>query len=287
MRFCLYWNDSAGGGTSLDEVSVLIAKAGHSVECVVERPADLPCVFGVPIDCVVAAGGDGTVARAGRALAGRDIPLAILPLGTANNIASSLGINGSLEKASAAWRHQRIVRIDVGVIHHGGETRFLESVGAGLVVAGINAGNAAIPKNGDPVSNLARARDLYVETIEQLQPTHCDITLDGTSIAGDYLLVEVLNIPRVGPGVSLSAEVNPADGLLSVVVATAAEREQLAAYLKARQNGEPASAGLRSWRGSHVEIQGLAEFHVDDEVRSAHGAAVTIGIMPAALAVMA
>jgi len=70
-------------------------------------------------------------------------------------------------------------------------------------------------------------------------------------------------------------------------VATEAEREQLAAYLKARQNGEPASAGLKSWRASHVEIQGLAEFHVDDEVRSAHGATVTIGIMPAALTVMA
>ena len=231
MRLCLYWNANAGGAISLDEVSALIVAAGHHLECVVERPADLPAVFDVAIDCVVAAGGDGTVARAGRALAGGTIPLAILPLGTANNIASSLGISGSLEKAIAAWRHQRIVRIDIGVIHHGGETRFLESVGAGLVVAGIYAGNAAIPKNGDPVSNLDRARDLYVETIAHLQPTHCDITLDGTSIAGDYLLVEVLNIPSVGPGVNLSAEVNPADGLLSVVVATAAERQQLAAVL--------------------------------------------------------
>jgi len=287
MRLCLYWNPNAGGATSLEEVSALLVAAGHHLECVVERPVDLPDVFDVAIDCVVAAGGDGTVARAGRALAGSNIPLAILPLGTANNIASSLGISGSLEEAIAAWRHQRIVRIDVGVIQHDGETRFLESVGAGLVVAGINAGTAVIPKNGDPVSNVARARELYVEAIQRLQPRHCDITLDGTSIADDYLLVEVLNIPSVGPGVSLSADVNPADGLLSVVVATEAEREQLAAYLKARQNGEPASAGLRSWRASHIELRGLAAFHVDDEVRSAHGATVTIGITPASLAVMA
>ena len=47
----------------------------------------------------------------------------------------------------------------------------------------------------------------------------------------------------------------------------------LAAYLKARQNGEPASAGLRSWRASRVEIKGLEEFHVDDEVREARGGA--------------
>lgn len=287
MRLCLYWNATAGGAISLDEISALLVAAGHKLECVVERPAELPEVFDAQIDCVVAAGGDGTVARAGRALAGGDIPLAILPLGTANNIASSLGISGSPEQVIAAWRHQRIVRIDVGLIQHGGEARFLESVGAGMVVAGIHAGQATLSKDNDPVSNVARARQLYVETIQHLQPRHYDITLDGTSIGGDYLLVEVLNIPSVGPGVSLSAEVNPADGLLSVVVATEAEREQLAAYLKARQNGEPASAGLRSWRASHVEIQGLEEFHVDDDVRSANGAAVTIGINPASLAVMA
>ena len=287
MRICLYWNSYAGGAISLEEVSALLVAAGHHLECVVERPAELPEVFDVAIDCVVAAGGDGTVARAGRALAGGNVPLAILPLGTANNIASSLGISSSLEAAISAWRHQRIVRIDVGVMQHDGETLFLESVGAGLVVAGIHAGGAAIPKNGDPVSNLAHARELYVQAIQHLQPRHYDITLDGTSIAGDYLLVEVLNISSVGPGVNLSAEVNPADGLLSVVLATEAERQQLLTYLKTLQNCEPASAGLRSLRASHVELRGLEEFHVDDEVRRSRGGAVTIGIKPATLAVMA
>lgn len=47
-------------------------------------------------DVIVAAGGDGTVSTAARAVAGRDIPVAILPLGTANNIARSLGIEGSI-----------------------------------------------------------------------------------------------------------------------------------------------------------------------------------------------
>lgn len=287
MRLCLYWNPNAGGALSLDEVTALIAGAGHRLECVVQRPAELPDVFNAPIDGVVAAGGDGTVARAGRALAGRNIPLVILPLGTANNIATSLGIGGCPEEAIAAWPHQRIVHIDVGVIQHDGETRFLESVGAGLVVEGINTGNATISKDDDPELNVVRARQMYVDIIQRVQPKHYGITIDGTSIAGEYLLVEVLNISSIGPGVSLSGEVNPADGLLSVVVAAEADREALASYLKARQNGEPANAGLRSWRASRVELNGLDEFHVDDEVRSARGAAVTIGINPGSLAVMA
>ena len=55
----------------------------------------------------------------------------------------------------------------------------------------------------------------------------------------------------------------------------------------ALQNGKPATAGLRSWRASHVELRGLEEFHVDDEVRLANGDTVTLGIKPAALPVMA
>ena len=56
-------------------------------------------------DLVVAAGGDGTVATAARVLAGRKIPLAILPLGTANNIARSLNSDGPLDTLVASWGH--------------------------------------------------------------------------------------------------------------------------------------------------------------------------------------
>ena len=48
-------------------------------------------------DAVILAGGDGTVGKSVRWLRDRMIPIAILPLGTANNIARSLGIEGDLE----------------------------------------------------------------------------------------------------------------------------------------------------------------------------------------------
>ena len=46
-------------------------------------------------DLVIVAGGDGTVTKVARELKNRKTPLAILPSGTANNIASSLGVSVS------------------------------------------------------------------------------------------------------------------------------------------------------------------------------------------------
>lgn len=56
-------------------------------------------------DAVVAAGGDGTIAEvvnglAGRGLAGRNLPLALIPLGTSNVLAHEIGIGDSMERAA-------------------------------------------------------------------------------------------------------------------------------------------------------------------------------------------
>ena len=296
MRICLFWNESAGEGASLDELLALIARAGHHVERVIEDVKDLPAAIASSIDCVVAAGGDGTVARAGRALAGGDVPLAILPLGTANNIASSLSIDGAPRELIARWASQRLVAIDIGVMRsETGESYFLESVGSGLVAAGIAEGDATLSKD-DPEEHLLQARRMYLDTIQHLSPRHRRLTIDGQSMDGDYLLVEVLNTPAIGPGIRLSPDVNAADGLLSVVAAGEADREALATYVQAQTRGNPwatkpwrsrpADAGLKSWPASRVELAGIDEVHVDDEVREGEGHAVTVTIKPGFLRVL-
>ena len=69
----------------------------------------------------------------------------------------------------------------------------------------------------DPETHLAEARELYVETLRDLAPRHYDITLDGERISREFLLVEVLNTPSIGPKLEFTADVNAADGHLSVV----------------------------------------------------------------------
>lgn len=290
MRVCLYWNESAGEGTSFDEIRRLIERAGHRISRVLEHGEDLAQACREPHDCLVAAGGDGTVARAGRALAHGRMPLAVLPLGTANNIATSLGIDADPERAIDAWTSQRIVRVDVGAVEDAhGRCLFLEGVGVGLLPAGIAAGRKAVPKNGGDDANAAvtKARKVFLETLSSLEPQRYQLNIEGTSIDEESLLVEILNIPSVGPRIRLSNEANPADGLLSVVVAGPADRELISEHLRGRWDDDRGHAQLKTWRATHVEVGGWHDYHVDDEVRVANGETVSIQIEPGALLVLA
>ena len=97
----------------------------------------------------------------------------------------------------------------------------------------------------------------------------------------------MLNIPTVGPRIRLSEEANPADGLLSVVVAGAADRELIArASERGRWDDDRHHARLKTWRATRVEVRGWHDYHVDDEVRVAEGETVSIHVEPGALPVL-
>jgi diacylglycerol kinase (ATP) len=288
MRICLYWNQHAGDGESLHHITGLIERAGHQVANVIDDGEACPA-SGPDVDCVVAAGGDGTVARVARALAGTDVPIAILPLGTANNIAHSLGIRPDPDEAITAWRRQEVVKIDAGLLsdEHGG-TLFVEAAGVGLVPSGITHGRGAARLAGaDAAAKVEWARRMFLETLSDLRPRHSTLNIDGEDLAGDYLLVEVLNIASVGPRLRLSEEAHHADGLFSVVVAAESDREAIARHLRRPSGEEPSHAWLKSWRARRVVVTGWPEYHVDDQVRTSASGRVTLDIRPACVAVLA
>jgi YegS/Rv2252/BmrU family lipid kinase len=68
---------------------------------------------------VVAAGGDGTVAEVVSGLAGTGVPLGIIPLGTANQVAGNLGLPPDIERAVEVVVHGAAVPMDVGQLEDG------------------------------------------------------------------------------------------------------------------------------------------------------------------------
>src|SRR5262249_22126295 len=179
----LLHNPSAGGGASFDEIVRELRHGGYEVTREIAKRSDFERVREEPVDFVVVAGGDGTVREAARALAGTEVPLAILPIGTANNVAKSLGIEGSVAEHVERCRKARGVPFDLGIARGPwGERRFLEGVGGGLVPAGIEtAQDHPAHKTEDTQSELERAIESYARALEELQPRRWTGTVDGQS----------------------------------------------------------------------------------------------------------
>jgi diacylglycerol kinase family enzyme len=234
----------------------------------------------------VAAGGDGTVAAPAKAVAGTDIPLAILPLGTANNIAKSLKVCGALPDVIAGW--QRAVRLpfDLGAASGNDEDfLFVEGVGAGLIPAGISAASHAPADDvADAAATVAADLRRYYEVMLHMAPCRVSLAADGTDISGEYLVVEVLNIPSVGPNIVFSPDVTPSDGFLSVVTAGEEHRAALLSYLESRIAGRAQQLSLLTRLARTVEIDGGGILHLDDETqRAAELGPLLLRIRPAAV----
>jgi diacylglycerol kinase family enzyme len=289
MRVALLHNPSAGDETSFEEVHRALSSEGYVLAREIEKDSDFERVRDEPVEFVVVAGGDGTVRQAARALAGSGVPLAIVPLGTANNIAKSLGIEGEVREVVAGWKRARTVPFDLGVARgQWGESRFLESVGSGLVSAGIAAAEEH-PDHGkdDTRTELARALERYADALARLQPRRWTGLLDDEAIDGEFLLVEILNVPSVGANLPLAAAADPSDGWFDVVMAGESERRRIAEYLETRRGGGETPLDLSTRRARRAEITGWERMHVDDELRRiAEAGKVTIEVEPGAIEVL-
>jgi diacylglycerol kinase (ATP) len=286
MRVALLFNANAGDGEALHEIERALRRHGHELVCLVEEEREADRLLDAPCDLVVAAGGDGTVGLAARTVARRDVPLAILPLGTANNIALTLGIDGQLDDLLAAWKLAQGQPLDIGIA--GGAlspTRFVEGVGVGLIPAGIAAANTLAPdQTRRCLSNLARTVQVYRDALSQLQPLDCTVDVDGTRVAGSFLSIEAFNIPFIGPNLVLASDANPSDGLLSVSLVRDEQRQQLDEYLRHRIEGMECPVPPAPLRGRQIEIAFSGPLHVDDELYS--GTHVSVQVEEAAVTVL-
>jgi diacylglycerol kinase (ATP) len=288
MRVSLFHNQKAGDSTSLSWIRQLIETSGHELVRVFDREAAFGELVDQRTELVVAAGGDGTVAAAARLLAGHTIPLAILPLGTANNVAKALLGDATSEQLVSCWDTAERRRVDLGVVHgQSGERRFLEAVGVGLVPASI-VSTRFEPLAGENVtSNISSAIARYHEVLSRLEPRRWTLRLDGEEMTGDFIAVEVLNTRSIGPNLVLSHDADPYDGYFSVVTATEEQRDELARYLQDRIEGREGRLALPTRRARHVDIHGRGDTHIDDEVvRSAIPGTVSIRIEAAAVEVL-
>ncbi len=110
-------------------------------------------------DAILACGGDGTVHEVLQSLVGTNVALGVIPLGTANALASNLGLKGNPANAARTLLSATPTRIPVGRIHfqngHGPESRYF------LVAAGVGA-DALLMSRLDPALKRRLGYMLYL-----------------------------------------------------------------------------------------------------------------------------
>lgn len=269
VRVTLVHNPGAGDEQhSAKRILKELADAGHDAELLSIRKEGLEKALQDPGDLVVVAGGDGSIKKVALALAGRSIPMAILPIGTANNIAKSLGALGSVPELIAGWGGAERRRLAVGTVSTPwGSMRFVESVGVGVFTELVTRGDSEVNESTTGLTGHAidRALLLLQRIIAERAHRFRRLILDGSDLSGEYLLVEVMNMPLVGPNIPLAPGADYGDGHLEVVTVTDREREVLAEYVKARLSGGAAPPKLTTRRAARVAMHASpGELHVDD-----------------------
>ncbi len=204
------------GARDVDRVTDQLRDGGYAVHSVMTRDpeevGDLSrAAAHAGTDVLAVAGGDGTINLCLQALAGSGTTLGILPTGTGNDVARSLGIPRKDLTAAAdviVGSHER--RIDLG--------RVGSSVYATVLAAGFDSqvnerANAMTWPRGQLRYSIATLAELRV-----FEPLRYTLELDGARRELDAMLVAVGNGPCYGGGLRMAEGAVLDDGLLDVVI---------------------------------------------------------------------
>ncbi|MBU3684661.1 MAG: hypothetical protein FGM39_11750, partial [Phycisphaerales bacterium] len=217
VRVAIVSNASAGRGRARHAragVRAALARAGiDAVDLALDGPWD------EAVDrmrAVIAVGGDGTVRAVAGRLAGRRVPLAIVPVGTENLAARAFGFRLGADRLAAAVRDGSVRHVDLGVIRRPGlpEHRFVVMASAGFdadVVAALHAARRG------PISHASYLGPIVRTAWRWRAP---EVAARGTGGAAPLRWhggVVVANAREYALRLDPAGEADPADGQLDAV----------------------------------------------------------------------
>lgn len=175
---------------------------GHAVDLASAAVAD-------GLDMVICAGGDGTVNEIASVLAHTPVALGILPLGSGNGLARSLGIPQDVGEALRIITEGHTIMSDRGVVN---DKPFYCTFGVGF--------DAAVSEKF--ASEKRRGRITYVRSVineflkYRSQPYA--ISIDGKVITERAFLIAACNAPQYGNNAYIAPNAKLSDGLLDLIV---------------------------------------------------------------------
>jgi diacylglycerol kinase (ATP) len=287
-RGLLVYNPMAGGARRIDVPGIVERAAAQKLELLAlptERPRHatelVAARLGEALDLVAVAGGDGTVGEVAEALLGTDVPIAILPSGTANVVAREYGVGCTLAEAERTLPSRRTRPITVW--HAAGRTC--------LIGAGVSF-DARVMKNVVPWLKRAFGRTGYswTATLEWLKYEFPPIEVTGLDADGAPFTVHATfvlaaNTRRYGGDPILSPFADPEDDLLDLVLFASRSRRTLMRWYGRLSRGKAAHLSLEGCSRLAVRsfsARSLAGYELDVQVDGDAVATTPFAMGPAA-----
>lgn len=190
---------------------------------------------------IVAVGGDGTVNEVLNGIAGTDVPLGIIPLGTANDFAKQARIPDNPEAALSVIMRREPVRIDTASLNG---RRFLNVSTGGIGALATAFVKPATKSRFGPLAYVVSG----VRNLARLRSYRGRFRAPGFEYQGGFLVFAVGNARLTGGGTAITPDASVTDGLLDVCVVEAMPRMEFARL------------GLALRRGAHMDVKGVHYF---------------------------
>lgn len=230
---------------------------------------------------IIAVGGDGTIREVASAIAGARCKFGIVPCGTGNDFARTLGLPLSIEELVPALTGNHTITADIGLVN--GEY-FVNVAGAGIDACIVDEVNRSKVIVNGTVTYLAAA----VKMLLRYDSPMMRVTIDGREIRGRTLVVAVGNGKYYGGGIKMTPGALVDDGKFHVVVARDICRLEAFRLLPLTYSGRHVlNPKVGVYTGSEVRVEADRPLSVQADGTVVGGVPATFKLVPGALKILA
>jgi YegS/Rv2252/BmrU family lipid kinase len=264
VRVVLIANRASGSGLDPEPLAGVMREHGAEVSVYGCEAEEMERAAAEAPERLVVAGGDGTVAGAAE-LAGRlDVPLGVIPGGTANDFVRASGLPlDPLEAAELAVTSNALRRLELGRLADG--RPFVNVASAGLASLAARRAAPLKPRLG-PLAYAVGA----LRAAATAAPLRCAVRADSRPVFEGEAWQVIVAVTGAFGGGSEVGVADPQDGVLDVAILQAGSRIGLARRAWGLKRGTIAEQrGVEHHRGRVIEVDlpPGTEFNADGEVR--------------------
>ncbi len=234
------------------------------------------------VDVVAANGGDGTVMEVADGIMGSQLPMAILPGGTANLVSVELGIPKDLQKAAEliVSDASKIMKVDIGRI---GTEYFLLRVGLGVAAEKVKLADRSMKDRfGLAAYSIAGAK-----AVMSAKQARYRFNLDGNVVEEYGITCLVDNAGNMGrPEFRAAKNISMCDGVLDVILIHDISVESIVTSLSGIAGHDIDSSKVFHWQAAKIgiDVDPPMDIQVDGEIRGQ--TPLTIETIPQAIGIL-